>query len=725
MSLHPRFELPSDETGLDLIDPVENRYFSLRTDEPADPTPADTEPFEFPVDTACRISVGEIRLPYLLPVDVRTFDGDPLRSVDSPSSHDLTADDYLLELHSPIKVYLRVSGRVRIEATTDEVVFEFGDDAAIEIGARSYHSAPGATITVPDDPDAMMKAVSTFSSALKTLSPERAWPTLRGHPPRIERGEELDIPSDLDAPDTGIRITVPSEYWAVYTVAPLAYYLGAEVVPGDGAHVTADSGAAHYLGDEPGEIADATEDLLKRVFFLDCVVRTEGLYPDELHERNVLESRADVELDFAGLYESSPAERLAVYLSVPDEAIDAISSPWHRVTHTEENPGPEEAELLPYLVNDLSLVRPKVTPEESADSAEIDDELDDALGSFLRRPGASEAAAVEDFYRSADAPTLRRDGESDGSASGVPDLDEYVTLPEVDALEQAWVGEGTPIRGTKLLKEAFTNETPEPSDGTIDIAVVCNDEKMVEEHDLVSEIYGSREDAPVSVTSEISISTGELRDLLAEDHDVFHFIGHIDGQGFECPDGVLDAATVEEVNATIALLNGCRSHDQGIELVKAGANAAIVSLADLFNSGASEIGVALTRLLYHGFAVGTSMKIIREYTSIGNRYVVVGNPGVSVVPCDGFLPILCHVTEKFGEAEVLNVNSMAYPIPEIGIGTVFEPEIFETDYYHLAIGEHVDTNITTNRLKSWISADYEPIILNEELIWGREFLTEM
>src|SRR6056297_584399 len=181
MSLHPKFESSPDETGLDIIDPVETRLFSLGTDKPADPTPADTAAFEFPVDTARQLSVRELRLPYMIPVDVRTPEGDPLRSVDDSGTHDLAADDYLLELHSPIKVYLRVSGRVRIDASTEGVTLEFGENATVEIGARSYHSAPAATVTVPDDPDAMMRAVSAFSSALKTTSPERAWPTLRGH----------------------------------------------------------------------------------------------------------------------------------------------------------------------------------------------------------------------------------------------------------------------------------------------------------------------------------------------------------------------------------------------------------------------------------------------------------------------------------------------------------------------------------------------------------------
>ena len=40
------------------------------------------------------------------------------------------------------------------------------------------------------------------------------------------------MPDVVDAPDTGITIEVPPEYGAIYTVAPLAYYLGATVEAG-------------------------------------------------------------------------------------------------------------------------------------------------------------------------------------------------------------------------------------------------------------------------------------------------------------------------------------------------------------------------------------------------------------------------------------------------------------------------------------------------------------
>ncbi|WP_276279184.1 hypothetical protein [Halorussus caseinilyticus] len=241
---------------------------------------------------------------------------------------------------------------------------------------------------------------------------------------------------------------------------------------------------------------------------------------------------------------------------------------------------------------------------------------------------------------------------------------------------------------------------------------------MREELASVGDIYGSRDDVPADVTSKIGVSTGELRELLAENYDVFHFIGHIDGQGFECPDGILDAKTVEEVNATTVLLNGCRSHDQGVELVKAGASAAIVSLADLFNSGAVEIGKTLSRLLYHGFGIGAAMKIIREYTSIGNRYVVVGDPLSLVAQCESGIPTLCHISKRSGESSRINISPHAYPTQKRGIGSSFSPSFFDGDQYYIAVGKYDDLTTTRDAVEKWTATDYDPLVVNRELVWS-------
>jgi len=78
----------------------------------------------------------------------------------------------------------------------------------------------------------MMEAVSALPSALKTTSPERTWPTLRGHPPLLELGDRLEIPDAIDPPDGEISLTVPREYASVYQAAPLAFFLGATIRPG-------------------------------------------------------------------------------------------------------------------------------------------------------------------------------------------------------------------------------------------------------------------------------------------------------------------------------------------------------------------------------------------------------------------------------------------------------------------------------------------------------------
>ncbi|USZ69992.1 CHAT domain-containing protein (plasmid) [Halorussus salilacus] len=754
MSTHPTFGSLPDANGLDVVDPIETRHFSLFTSAPVDPVPADPESFAFPVANACRIRTDGFELPYMVPMEVRTPDGDHLAAVDLPTTEAFPVGDYLLELHSPIKIYVRVTGAVAIDATEDSVDVEFDRERSVAVGARSYHSEPAATVTVPDDPEALMEAVSTFSSALKTTSPERAWPTLRGHPPRIERGDELSIPEGLDPPETGITIAVPPEYEYVLTVAPLAYYLGARVAAGETPRLTAESGVARFLGEDPEAVADAVESLLKRTLVLDCATRTEGLYPDDLHERSVLESEAD--LDFAALYDASPGERLREYLAVPDEAVAAVESPWHRVTHVQ--PGPEAAELLPYVVNDLSLVRPKTTGGGSWTPTDKQVETDEALSGFFRGPdatvpsgppagspapagagdpGSASGGDPDDFLRSVGTRrSVTRRGSDDGdesddsddltdseSARGVPGEGGYMPLPETDALEQAWVGDRTPIQGTKLLKAAFEHDRATSEDGTVAITVVCNDEEMREELDSAAEIYGSRDDLRTDVTCEFGVSTDRLRDLLAADSDMFHFIGHIDGLGFKCSDGILDAEELDETGAKTVLLNGCRSHDQGVALVEAGARAAVVSLADLWNSGAVEVGETFARLLYHGFGVGAAVELVREYTSLGNQYVVLGDPGTTFTQCENNAPVLYHMVDYSNTREI-KIEPCGYITRSFGIGSTVHPHISEPKWFILG-GLSGKTTVCTEEIRETFQGDWPPIIVDQNLVWSKHWLSNI
>jgi len=167
----------------------------------------------------------------------------------------------------------------------------------------------------------MMEAVSALPSALKTTSPERTWPTLRGHPPLLELGDRLEIPDAIDPPDGEISLTVPREYASVYQAAPLAFFLGATIRPGT--EPMLETSRFEYSLSTPRSFEDEIAHLLKRFFFLDAIVRMDGMFRYELPERASLED--DLPFDLAETYDLSLSHRLNRYLEVPFEVIDPTS----------------------------------------------------------------------------------------------------------------------------------------------------------------------------------------------------------------------------------------------------------------------------------------------------------------------------------------------------------------------------------------------------------------
>ncbi|WP_342764494.1 hypothetical protein [Haladaptatus sp. R4] len=288
-----------------------------------------------------------------------------LTSIEGIQREELPSGTYTIELCPPIKLYLHVEGTVSIGASFEDVTIDFGSVVDVNIGGRSLHRRPAGTVTTTTDPADMMAAISTFGSALKTTSPERSFPTLRGHPPTVELGEELHVPDGLKPPETGITVEVPPEYGSIFPVAPLAYYLGAELVPGNTPRIVTDE-FEHPLDTSLG-FEKEVERVLKQTFLFDCIARTEGLYPVNLYERREVESMVD--LDFATLYDTPFAKRLEAYLSVPYNLIEEFVPDWQLTTHV--SPTSDNVEMLPFLVNDLAIIRTPHAKEVSASSIQV------------------------------------------------------------------------------------------------------------------------------------------------------------------------------------------------------------------------------------------------------------------------------------------------------------------------------------------------------------------
>ncbi|MDS0293022.1 hypothetical protein [Halogeometricum luteum] len=682
--------------GILVTDPIERHQFALSTPSVLAPEPADPDAFWFPADAAVRFRTDRLDLGSVVSVCVRDDEGRMLGQTEHYASESFPRATYSLELFAPVKTYVRVTAPLTISSDAERTTLSFGEEAEVLVGARSHHERPAATITTPDDPRSMMRAVSLLGSALKTTSPERSYPTLRGHPPLIERGDAFRAPPTMTAPETGVTLELPATYRHVYVAAPLAYYLGATVVEGETPRLRTENGFTYDLDTAAG-YERAVERALKQTFFLDCLTRTEGYYQVDLHERRAVEERVD--LDFADLYGRSLAERVEAYLRVPYDAVADHIPEWKLTTHV--TPTADNVELLPFVANDLAVVRtPRAKPTASSETQAA------AVGAFLRSssPVAGGGASGEDFTRSASRTTP------------LPERT-YVQPEETDSLEQAWVGEGTPVGASKASLQAYRNRLyRSPTEGDIGITVVCNDPKMADEREDVETVYGSRDALPFDVQVQYELTREELRDALASETDFFHYIGHIDDGGFHCSDGTLDAATLSEVGTDAFLLNACRSYEQGMHLIDAGAIAGIVTLDDVVNSNAVEVGSMLARLLNRGFPIRTSLNLVSKDSIIGSDYLVIGDGGHPIAQVQAAFPNSVEI-EKMADNS-FEVEFHTYPAAEFGMGSMVQPFMPGDVPYYLSSGIADVFYLTETELQEFLDMETIPVVVNDSLYWS-------
>ncbi|KTG09037.1 hypothetical protein AUR64_14640 [Haloprofundus marisrubri] len=676
----------SDDDGIEVVDPIERHRYELGTPSAVTPNSIDIDEFRFPVDAAVSFRTSSLTLPTVVPIYVRDTDGTMLAHVTPSDSLSLPDGEYAIELCTPIKMYLRVSSELTVDRTNQSL--DFGEETTVLLGARSHHEHPAGTITVTDSVEDAMRAVSLFGSAVKTTSPERSYPTLRGHPPTVELGDSFEAPEDIVAPETGIRIELPRERSYVYAAAPLAYYLGARVEPGSVPRLVTDSGFEHRL-DTPDGVERELEHVLRHVFFFDCLCRTEGLYQVDLHERRAVESTVDI--DFERLYGLPSDERLEAYLSVPYETLEPHQPEWKLVSHVA--PSAQSAELLPFLVDDLAIVR---TPTQTKTTAAPQIQVD----------------AVQEFLRDGD--------EFTRSTASQPSSMEFVEPESADAVEQAWVGEGTPVGANKATIEAYRNRLSRTmADDDIDIVVVCNDTQMSEERDDIDQVYGSREELPFDVQIHRSLTTDELTEVLREETEFLHYIGHIDQGGFECTDGRLDARELDDVRVDAFLLNGCTSYEQGLSLIEAGAIGGIVTLSDVINSGAVRIGSTLARLLNGGFPLSVALETARGESIVGSQYVVVGDGGLAITQAESGTPLLCVVEEHENKGQY-SIQIRGYPTDRSGMGGLIVPYVSNNEEYTLNSNSQLSFEVSKSELAEFLQLEGMPVRLRHELRWSDE-----
>jgi hypothetical protein len=661
--MKPTFSRLDDPPGVRAYDPIEDARFDLHTDRPVSPESAGTDAFAFPVERAVRVEAAALASTQLVHVIVRDETGNHL--VDGAVEDDfaLDPDTYTLEVASAgMKLYLLVEGAVSVELVDAGTRIEFDGVREVLVGVRSLHESPAGTVTTTRDSVDVMAAVSTFGSALKTTSPERTFPTLRGHPPLVEVGDECSTPDGVALPGTGVTVEVPPDLEYVYPTASLAYFLGATVEPGADPRLVTDSGYVHRLDADDGFEA-AVRRTLQRTFVLDCVTRTEGLYQVPLHERSLVEPRVD--LDFAALYDRPLADRVAAYLDVPWSAVADAVPRWKLTGDVQ--PRVEHVGVLPFLTMDLAVVRcPTVRGDEVVE----------------------EPPELTEFYR---GPPRSTDAPSEPVTVVQPD--------DADSVEQVWIGDGFPVGAAKTTEECYRRRLEKPWSRTesIRVVVVCNDEEMRDEG-AVAGSYGDRDLFEFDVDVRYDTTTAELADLLADDVQFLHYVGHVDDRGLQCADGFLDARALADVNVDAFLLNACESYRQGWALVEAGALGGVVTLSKVGNTPATEVGQALAQLLNMGFTLSAAIDVVENRSLTAKQYTVVGDGDRTLVQSDAGLPMLAHLTR---DAHGYEISLYTYPRTNLGPGSLYTPSIGD-DIRHLGSGWSGTYEVPADKLREFL-----------------------
>jgi hypothetical protein len=653
--------------GLIVEDPGERDNYYITTDCPVSPETVATSRIDAPLDTVVRITASRLSFIGHPSILVHCPDG----TIADGREETVWTDtkEYVVELDLQAKFYLKIRGPFSINLGPRLLTIELTEQAESYVGARSRHTRPIESIQTTRRPEDIMKAVSTFGASLKTLSCERSYPTLRGHPPSIQLGDELQIPNNVNAPDTSLYIECPPELEAIYSLSPLAFYLGCELKPGDTAQIVTENGGRFALESPRKDIHELANQTLNHILFMDCIVRTEDERPWSLKEREHIEEK--LEFSPEALYGTQFIDRLPYYFTVNYDTIRPHIPNW-RLSATVQTTV-DVAPSLPYLAFELAEIKP------------LDPQYKQTLAGPL---------------------------QSNSTERGSKQTFQATTFP-ADQQHHTWVGDGILSGASKLLPKGYeNNHSSEHSEGPIKAAVVCNDEKMLSEHQSVSDIYDDETPLPYEIASYESVTTEKLRLIIESGLDFLHFIGHIDDQGVKCKDGYFDPADIDETGVDVFLLNACNSYRVGVELINKGAIGGVVTLEDVLNDTAVDFGKTLAELFEDGFSISNAVGAANDIHPKSPEYLVIGQLDAQLKRATSFSQSISTIT-RTGDTYTIEMETfMNGPVA----GGMYFAEFIGDQDMQLAPDYSENPCMSKSEVEEYLSKAEDTIIYDGELI---------
>ncbi|ELZ08980.1 hypothetical protein [Natrialba aegyptia] len=548
---------------------------------------------------------------------------------------ELTLSDgsYVCRFESNIFVRLRFDGPATLRnRSRGPLTISFPHPTRVTVGFKSPVDYPRDEVTVAPTPDGVATALSHLSASIETTTVDRVHRNYRGYPPLLSVDADADETRVPDAvrdatPETDLELVVPNELSALFTVAPLAYYLSARVrTPARTDRTATDApvlrspqhGLLHEFSAGPAFPTDVRA-LLRRTFFLDLLAS--WVEPTEL---TVVESEqlrsAGIELtDCPG---KPIAERVRTYLSFSDGTIEEILPRWpYRMT---VDPTIEHVSALPHLLYDLAAIEPpsarararerkrerERNRERAAETATSVDELavrrriHGVLGS--RSALKTETGTGSETETGTEADATRASTETNADATEA--RQQTRSTPATSARR-------TTFTATLTAYENRLSDLEHQSDDRTVVIVFATDRVSESTRTAVVDTYTRRSDAVSPRVERVDEPTrAELDAVFETGADFLHYIGECDetGRGLACTDGALQPADLSGNEVGLFQLDATNATTVATELVETGSIAGVAGYstpeAPTEDSGDEEAAISTTigELLLYGQSLATA-----------------------------------------------------------------------------------------------------------------------
>lgn len=675
-------EVDPSETGVRVVDSAKT---SLDVDTDGWLTCEQSLSIPRPVDATIAGETSTLKFPPVF-VTAERLDGEETVEFGSEVGPiDLPDAQYVLRVDANILTYVRFDGPARLSKPGyEQAIVSFPDATQVTLGFRSRVQSPPESITVPGTPSGVATALSYLSAGHRTTTPDRSFPTMRGHPPTVELGDETDIPEVVAQrrEESDVELTLPPRLDYLFPASPATYYLGATVRTQPGATPTL------RTPDRTRELPSLPEfplecaSLLRRTFVLDCLVRNAGPYGTDLAEARALDSLG---LDADALYDQSIATRLDAYLDAPFDDVSDVFPEWHLSMYVD--PTLDHVETLPYLLHTLpNVLLPSSEPLSGSERL---------------------SRSLDDFYRQRETSVsvdLVNPHLGPGRAHG-------------------WLAPGAPIDVFKALPSAYTNRFRyrQRAADPISVVAVLNDNDMADEHAEAARIYRQRaRDLDLDITIREHLSTEELAAVFETPADLVHYIGHCEESGLRCRDGNLSVSTLETSRVQTFFLNACGSFDEGVELVQQGSVAGAVTFNKVLDSHAARVGTTFARLLMNGFCIERALRLARRRIMMGKDYTVVGDGTHVLTQSESFVP---------GNVELARTPDGEFDLTyEVftpsAHGGHYQPHLPDTEQSRL-IGHPTERRLDRDALVRFLDLADTPVVYDGDIHWSTELVRSL